>query len=91
MDKNNRQLARTAHDVRHLCVCKGCGELADDRDTVSDWSEPRPGVWHPKCFYVEFRAEGVMALSDEDQGKFRMCDLPVVDLKKLWRRADGKR
>jgi hypothetical protein len=75
--KNHRQLARTAHDVRHLCVCEGCKELADDRDTVQGM--------HPKCFHKKFGPDGVMALSDEDQGKFRMCDLPVSFLKKLWK------
>jgi hypothetical protein len=84
--KNSRQLARTAHDVRHLCVCEGCKELADDRDVVRSLeSSPHGFVWHPSCFYERHGEEAVLKfLSKEDQGKFRMCDGPVSLLKKLW-------
>lgn len=84
--KNSRQLARTAHDVRHFCVCEGCKELADDRDTVHSLENCSPFAWHPKCFYERYGEKVILKfLSKEDQGKFRMCDLPVSVLKKLWR------
>lgn len=57
-----------AHDVRHLCVCPYCAGMGDDRDTVN--------AFHPKCFYEAHGEVGVMALSTDDQDKFRMCDIP---------------
>lgn len=66
---NRRQLARTAHDVRHLCTCGPCGKLADDRDTVQGM--------HPKCFYEAHGTIGVLSLSSDDQAKFRICDIPL--------------
>lgn len=71
---NHRKLARTAHDVRHLCVCEGCRDLADDRDTVRGM--------HPKCFYRKFGDDAVKALDTDDQAKFRICDIPA-DLMKI--------
>lgn len=77
--KNSRQLAKTAHDVRHLCICRGCKQLADDRDVVKEM--------HPSCFYEKFGSEAVLALLADDLGKFRICDLPVHVLKMA---NDGK-
>lgn len=64
-----------AHDVRHLCECRVCGGLADDREVV--------GGAHPGCFY---RAEGrlaVLALGDEDLAKFRLSDISADLMKAI--------
>ena len=83
MKNNHRQLARTAHDVRHLCLCTKCAELADDRDTVRPIGASE-GQWHPACFYQAFGETAVLKqLTREQQNKFRMCDAPVAVLKKL--------
>ena len=82
-----RKLARTAHDVRHLCVCEGCKELADDRDTVNpDHTQPfyRDTNWHPKCYYEKFGRQAVVErLSRDNQNKFRLCDIPAELMREL--------
>lgn len=82
--KNSRQLARTAHDVRHLCICEGCKELADDRDTVTTFKVRlfKEFAWHPKCFHERYGDEAVLSLRPRDQAKFRLCDIPA-DLMKI--------
>lgn len=69
------QLARTAHDVRHLCVCTPCGQLADDRDTVRGM--------HPKCFYEESGDDAVLGLSTDEQNKFTLGDIPTDLMKRI--------
>lgn len=34
-----------AHDVRNLCVCPGCGDLADKRDLLRVGKDH----WHVMC------------------------------------------
>lgn len=83
--KNSRQLARTAHDVRHLCVCGRCGELADDRDTVTYDTPASAGIhWHPQCFYERYGRQVVIErLPPDQQDKFRLRDVPAGVMKRL--------
>lgn len=78
---------RTAHDIRHLCVCARCGGLADDRRTVDLIPAQRDKKWHPKCFFDEFGEAGVLDLAHWHQAKFRICDIPLDLMKKLVDRA----
>jgi len=74
-----------AHDIRHLCVCTKCGDLADDRETVSPTYAPNiEGQWHPACFYLTFGATAVVErLTRNQQDKFALGDIPVGVMKKL--------
>lgn len=77
-----------AHDVRHLCVCAHCGNLADDRETVSpNHHFPHvPETWHPKCLFEEYGGDYVVErLSRDQQNKFALGDIPVEVMKKLLR------
>lgn len=82
--KNRRQLARTAHDVRHLCICEGCAELGDDRDMVHSLENCSPFAFHPKCFHKRYGDEAVLKfLSKTDQDKFALSDIPTALMKQL--------
>ena len=69
-----------AHNVRHLCACKICGGMADDRETVFET--------HPKCYFEEFGGKTVLSLEAEDRGKFRLCDIPAALVKQLLELGD---
>jgi hypothetical protein len=64
-----------AHDVRHLCTCKVCGGMADNRETVFET--------HPKCYYEEHGRRAVLSLDVEDRNKFSLSDIPVALMKEL--------
>lgn len=62
---------KTAHDVRHLCVCSVCGNVGDDREMI-----PRHDArYHTKCFVENFGEALVERLPRAERDKFRLCDV----------------
>jgi hypothetical protein len=68
----------TAHSVRRLCQCHHCKGLGD-REQMICVQVP----FHTLCFRQAFGFEGVLALSDDQKGKFRISDLCPDEMRKL--------
>lgn len=60
-----------AHDVRHLCLCKVCGDLADDRSVI----ETKVGSIHGSCAYNTMGIGGLLTLPDSEIRKLTISDV----------------
>lgn len=82
-----------AHDVRRLCVCALCGDVADDRTAIAmkgkHFEEYFPeqydlnAYWHPGCFVEKFGEGVVFNLARSEQRKFRLCDVSADTMQRL--------
>ncbi len=77
---------RKAHDVRHLCVCKGCGELGDDRKLLR-----LDSYYHIEGYYLHgdcaFRVLGarILDLPTSERNKFTLGEVGVEMMRRLMR------
>lgn len=60
-----------AHDVRHLCMCKVCGDLADDRVAI----DTKVGALHGACAFNVMGIDGLLALPDAEIRKLTISDV----------------
>lgn len=77
-DRENDMTAKieTAHDVRHLCPCRHCDQIGDDREMVLS-------EFHPGCFAKQFGEAAIFNLAGEDRKKFRLCDVTPDTMRRL--------
>ncbi len=82
-----------AHDVRHLCKCDICGELADDRMTIrprgNHFGQYFPAKykqnahWHPRCFVEQYSEAAIWDLAREERMKFTLGDVSFETMMRL--------
>lgn len=69
----------TAHDVRHLRLCKGCNGLLDSREAVPALG----GYWHGKCALDALGADDLVALPPSATRKVRLSDVGPDVMRRL--------
>jgi hypothetical protein len=70
----------TAHAIRRLRPCTYCKGLGDGSQMIRAEGDLRT---HTHCFVLEHGYAATLKLSAEEMGKFRLCDLPASQMRKL--------
>lgn len=65
-----------AHDVRALRPCAKCDGLGDRRQMIL-------GHFHGECYLEEHSIAEVLALPDDERGKFRLGDGDAPTIKAI--------
>jgi hypothetical protein len=80
MANSGKKGQMTAHDVRHITPCDGCGGIGDDRDMIQ--AALRSWV-HVECAFSHLGTENILALPAKERVKLRLCDVPRDVMQKL--------
>lgn len=80
---------RTAHDVRHLRRCAGCGGVGDSRLMLSVQLPSQVGLHHGCCAIQLLGADGVLALAPNERAKITLSDAGVTLMRRLLEADDA--
>ena len=72
--------------VRHLCLCRVCGKLGDERRTVK--TGPIKCLAHDRCVFDQL-GEGILNLPLEERAKFTLRAVGPDMMRRLV--ADGNK
>ena len=76
---------RTAHDVRHLHRCAGCGQPADGRHMI--FSNQR--YWHGRCFGAHYGIDTLCGMPRTQLEKLTIGDVGPDAMREIMRRVYG--
>jgi hypothetical protein len=63
----------TAHDVRHIVVCKHCEQIGDDRYMVRPF--PKGNLYHGRCLMERFGLAKLIELPKCESDKLALGDI----------------
>lgn len=75
---------RTAHDVRRLRTCPGCGGIGHSDAMVFAWPHGKDAdaYYHGRCFVAEFGFDALAGMPEENK-KLSLGDLGVDLMRRL--------